>query len=107
MGTPKGERYGGRKKGTPNKRTAKLVAKIESEGITPLQYVLGVLRDPNSSPEDRRWASATSLPYTSARLQTTTVKEDPEQFAKRTVDLDMTETARRIAFILTKASRSL
>lgn len=43
-GSSKGERRGGRKKGTPNKKTAGLIAKVEEGGITPLDFLLAVMR---------------------------------------------------------------
>lgn len=46
-----GKRPGaGRKKGIPNKRTAAKMEAIEKAGVTPLDYMLGVMRDP--LPED-------------------------------------------------------
>lgn len=42
-----GKRLGaGRKKGTPNKRTSALVEAVVASGITPLDYMLNVMRDP-------------------------------------------------------------
>lgn len=46
MPTPKGTRYGGRKAGTPNKKTAAVVEAIAASGETPLDYMLRVMRDP-------------------------------------------------------------
>lgn len=42
-----GKREGaGRKKGSPNKRTAETVAKVSATGITPLDFMLNVMRKP-------------------------------------------------------------
>jgi hypothetical protein len=44
-GSAPGERRGGRQKGTPNKRTAEMLAGIEAGGEMPLAYMLRVMRD--------------------------------------------------------------
>lgn len=43
-GSAPGERRGGRKKGTRNKKTAEVLQAVEAGGITPLQYMLDVMR---------------------------------------------------------------
>jgi hypothetical protein len=43
-GSKRGERRGGRQKGTPNKITAKRKAEIAASGLTPLDYMLGIVR---------------------------------------------------------------
>jgi hypothetical protein len=56
-GSKPGERRGGRQKGTPNKSTAlkkvALSAASADPTITPLQFLLGVMRDPKA-PTDLR-----------------------------------------------------
>jgi hypothetical protein len=56
-GSKPGERRGGRQKGTPNKSTtqkeAALSAASADANITPLQFLLGVMRDPQA-PTDLR-----------------------------------------------------
>lgn len=57
----------GRKKGGPNKRTVETQAQAESTGITPLQYMLDVMR--NSSDERMRMSAAqAAAPYVHAKL---------------------------------------
>lgn len=60
-GTSKGgKREGaGRKKGVPNKRSAEVAAKVESTGITPLDFMLEVMRRPY--PEDATTADKLTL----------------------------------------------
>lgn len=58
----------GRKKGEPNKRTAALVAKVEATGITPLDYLLGIMRDDTAEPRDRQNAAVAAAPYVHAKL---------------------------------------
>lgn len=59
---------GGRKKGTPNAKNAAKVAAIEATGITPLDYMLSVLRDENQDIEVRMDAAKSSAPYVHAKL---------------------------------------
>lgn len=67
-GSRKGERRGGRKPGTPNRRTAEAVAKAEASGLMPLDYMLSVLRD-ESQPQEARFAAAEkAAPYLHPRL---------------------------------------
>ena len=46
----KGQKTGGRKKGSRNKRTAAMLDAVVKSGITPLDYMLEVMRKP--IPED-------------------------------------------------------
>src|SRR5262245_3772022 len=76
-GAAPGERRGGRSKGTPNKRT--IGQELEKRAVTdkelmPLEYALEVLRDPKSTPEDKRWACVTALPYCHPKYETLEVK---------------------------------
>ena len=63
-----GKRTGaGRKKGEPNKRTAEAQAMAESTGITPLEYMLSVMR--GSGDERMRMSAAVAAaPYVHAKL---------------------------------------
>lgn len=65
----KGEaKRGGRKKGTPNKATLKREAEIAESGLTPLDYMLTMLRDVNAKMEDRMWAAEKAAPYVHPKL---------------------------------------
>lgn len=67
-GSRRGERRGGRKPGTPNRRTAEAVAKAEASGLMPLDYMLSVLRD-ETQPQEARFAAAEkAAPYLHPRL---------------------------------------
>jgi hypothetical protein len=65
VGTPK---TGGRAKGTPNKRTAAKVAEIEASGLTPLDFMLNLMRDTGSAMDLRFDAAKAAAPYVHARL---------------------------------------
>lgn len=64
-----GKREGaGRKPGVPNKRTAAQAEAVEASGLTPLDFMLTVLRDENQTKEDRMWAAEKAAPYVHAKL---------------------------------------
>jgi hypothetical protein len=45
-----------------------------AEGISPLEYMLGILRDTNAAPDRRDWAAEKAAPYVHARLAATELK---------------------------------
>ncbi len=64
-----GARQGaGRKAGLPNKKTAQRTAEIEASGLTPLDYMLAILRDETLSTEDRFEAAKAAAPYVHPKL---------------------------------------
>jgi hypothetical protein len=64
-----GKRDGaGRKPGLANKRTQALMDAVEASGITPLDYMLGQLRDETNSKEARMDAAKAAAPYVHAKL---------------------------------------
>jgi hypothetical protein len=64
-----GKREGaGRKPGVPNTRTAERTAEIEASGLTPLNYMLSILRDETKDDKDRMWAAEKAAPYVHAKL---------------------------------------
>ena len=58
----------GRSKGSRNKASAKREAEVEASGLTPLAYMLVILRDEKASTEDRKWAAQHAAPYVHPRL---------------------------------------
>ena len=66
-GSKPGERRGGRQHGTLNKKTAlrnaALAAAAANPEISPLVFLLGIMRDPNVSSELRFKAAQTTLPF--------------------------------------------
>lgn len=86
MAVPKGTRIGGRQKGTPNKVTAETTAKIAAAGITPLDYMLTILRDTKQNAVDRFEAAKAAAPYVHARLNATTLKGDEDAPIKHTFE---------------------
>lgn len=58
----------GRKPGSPNKASAERQAEIASSGITPLDYMLTILRDETKSVEDRMEAAKAAAPFVHPKL---------------------------------------
>lgn len=68
-GRPKGlPKTGGRKKGSPNKAAVATAAEIAASGLTPLDYMLSVLRDENKSDDERAKMAAAAAPYVHPRI---------------------------------------
>lgn len=64
-----GNRKGaGRPKGSKNKKTVALQMAVLETGITPLAYLLQVMRDPETDPKDRLSAAIAAAPYVHAKL---------------------------------------
>jgi hypothetical protein len=71
-----GQKTGGRKAGTPNQVTAAQRAQIASSGLTPLDYMLQILRDETQPAENRMWAAVKAAPYVHARKSAVAVTND-------------------------------
>ena len=59
---------GGRRKGTPNHATAAREAAIEASGLSPLDFMLAVMRDEHGEPAMRLDAAKAAAPYVHPRL---------------------------------------
>jgi hypothetical protein len=99
-GSKPGERRGGRKEGAANKRTREIADRAAAEGITPLEFMLEILRAEmppelkdrieneelsvevvqalNAWRNTRFEAAKAAAPYIHPKLQTTTVKGEGE-----------------------------
>ena len=64
----KGQKTGGRKKGSRNKKTAVQVAEIEATGETPLQYMLRIMRDEKTDDALRADMAKAAAPYVHPKL---------------------------------------
>jgi hypothetical protein len=58
----------GRKPGSKTKKTRAIAFAATALGITPLEYMLDVLRDPNQCPDLRFEAAKAAAPYMHPRL---------------------------------------
>ena len=87
-GSRPGERRGGRQPGTPNQKTALVSAAFDAAtsnpDLSPLDFLLGVMRDASLPPDWRMKAAQAALPY---------VHVKPE----RSPATDPVETARKIS----------
>lgn len=66
----KGRKTGGRKKGTPNRTTAARQTEIAASGLTPLDYMLSVMRDEQADTATRLDAAVKAAPYVHPKLAT-------------------------------------
>src|SRR5262245_2507760 len=64
----RGRKTGGRRKGSRNKISIARETEIASSGLTPLDYMLTVLRNPNEDPARRLDAAKSAAPYCHHRL---------------------------------------
>lgn len=81
-----GKRAGaGRKKGVPNKRTAQVQAAVEATGITPLEFMLQIMRNEPIYEDPKLQFEATAMrfeaakaaaPYVHAKLSSIDLKAD-------------------------------
>jgi len=73
-GSKPGERRGGRQRGTPNKATvakaAALKAASADPAVTPLQFLLGVMRDPTSPTDLRIQVARAAAPLVHGKSRT-------------------------------------
>lgn len=68
----------GRKAGSPNKASAEREAAITASGLTPLEYMLQVMRDEAQPPPVRLDAAKSAAPYVHPKLSSAEVKHGGE-----------------------------
>lgn len=73
-----GKKTGGRAAGTPNKASAAKAAAIEASGLTPLDYMLSVLRDEGRDTAERMDAAKAAAPYVHSKLASVEHKGDKD-----------------------------
>lgn len=56
----------GRPRGTLNRRSVEVLAAV-ADGLTPLEYILSVMRDDKQSDERRAWAAEKAAPFFHAK----------------------------------------
>lgn len=67
----KGQKTGGRSKGTPNKTTQaakELAIRAAAAGVSPLEFMLGLMRDDTADAHARLDAAKAAAPYIHPRL---------------------------------------
>lgn len=74
-----GKRDGaGRPAGAIAKKTAARIERIEASGLTPLDYMLSILRDEKADTEDRFEAAKAAAPYVHPKLSSVEHKGDED-----------------------------
>lgn len=58
----------GRPRGSANRKTREIADRAAEEGLTPLEYMLGVMRDESGTPAMRLDAAKSAAPYVHPRL---------------------------------------
>lgn len=97
-GSKPGERRGGRKKGVPNKTNAEREAAIRASGLTPLDYLLEVMRDETKPEQLRQDAAKAAAPYVHPKLSSVEVKGDPDHpMEQRVTVVDEQQVAAAVA----------
>lgn len=66
----------GRKPGEPNRATQEQRDAAIASGLTPLDYMLTVLRNEDMASDRRDWAAEKAAPYIHARLSAIEAKHD-------------------------------
>jgi hypothetical protein len=69
----RGKKTGGRLKGAANVKTREIADRAAAEGITPLEYMLKVMRDEKADEKRRDDMAKGAAPYIHPRLQTTEI----------------------------------
>jgi len=74
-----GKRRGaGRKPGSATRRTREIADKAASSGLTPLDYMLNILRDESMDTESRFEAAKAAAPYVHPKLASVEHKGDAD-----------------------------
>ena len=75
-----GKRVGaGRPKGAASKANEEARRKAAESGITPLEYMLAVYRNPKNKPARRDAMAVAAAPYCHSRLSSVTHSSDPNK----------------------------
>jgi hypothetical protein len=72
-----GKKTGGRKRGTPNKNRSELLEAVSETGLTPLEYMLGVMRDPQAEYARRDDMAKAAAPYVHSKMPTAIITPPP------------------------------
>jgi hypothetical protein len=66
----------GRKLGSATTKTREIANALAANGLTPLEHMLQVLRDPDSSASEKQWAAQNAAPYIHPKLSSVQVGGD-------------------------------
>jgi hypothetical protein len=93
-GSLPGERRGGRQKGTRNRASIAREAEIKGSGLTPLDYMLHVMRDERADALRRDEMAKAAAPYVHPRLAHTRV--GGEGSGTQVINMVISETDMRL-----------
>lgn len=88
-----GKKTGGRKKGTPNKATAELRTGALRDGVSPLAFMLEVMRDEERDSNVRLDAAKAAAPYIHPKLATHEIKGDQQNPLVHKVEIVVVDRA--------------
>ena len=77
----------GRKPGTANRKTREIADRAAAEGVTPLEFMLGILRDETQAQDARYQAAKDAAPYMHARLSAVDATLDARLSQKKPVEM--------------------
>jgi hypothetical protein len=99
-----GKKTGGRTKGTRNKASVKREKEIASSGLTPLAYMLRIMRNTKADTVRRDDMAKAAAPYVHPKLAA--IEHTGEGGGPiQTEDVSLIEAARRMAFAFNLAIR--
>lgn len=87
----------GRPLGTANAKTREIADKAAKEGVTPLEYMLEVMRNATHDLPVRLDAAKSAAPYIHAKLQSVTLRGDKESPLEVALGLSDADTLRKLA----------
>lgn len=105
-GSKPGERRGGRKKGAKNKATIALNDELIASGELPKFYMLRIMRDRTADNDRRDRMAVSAAPFFHSRLNAVEHSGPDGGPIKTEEVVDRTDLARRLAFLLTSATKS-
>ena len=108
-GSKKGERRGGRQKGSRNKKVREIADKALELGITPLEVMLETMRElyHEGKKLDACAIAKDAAPYVHPRLQAIEHAGKNGDAIQVETKADLTEGARKIVFMLSAAAAEL
>jgi hypothetical protein len=96
----------GRKPGAPNKATAERQQAVAASGVTPLEYMLSVMRDETISADRRDDIAKAAAPYVHPKLASVEHKGDPDNPLIPEVAVSDRDLAKAVAFLLSQGLRA-
>ena len=82
------------KRAPPISAPREIADRAANDGLTPLEYMLGVVRDPTVEPERRDWMAVAAAPFIHARLSAVEAKVG-NQVEVKVTRAEIAERARR------------